>query len=144
MVMPGGRPAKKPGYDREAAIQKLIDQVVELAVEPFDEDEGRDDSLPTISEIAKSMKSTFLRVRKLLITVDYFTSNNARTVQKLEHQGLTITEIMKSTGLGRASVYSYLPYKKGAYNPKQTVFAKSSETINRSSYSPRMWVGKKL
>ena len=117
--MPRGRPAKKPGYDREAAIQKLIDQVVELAVEPFDEDEGRDDSLPTMSEIAKSMESTFLRVRKLLITADYFTSNTARTVQKLERQGLTITEIMKSTGLGRASVYSYLPYKKGAYNLKE-------------------------
>ena len=100
--MPRGRPAKKPGYDREAAIQKLIDRVVELAVEPFDEDEGRDDSLPTMSEIAKSMESTFLRVRKLLITADYFTSNTARTVQKLERQGLTITEIMKSTGLGRA------------------------------------------
>lgn len=117
--MPGGRPAKKPGYDREAVIQKLIDRVVELAVEPFDEDEDRDDSLPTMTEIAKAMKSTFLRVRKLLITADYFTSNNARTVQTLERQGLTIAEIMKSTGLSRASVYSYLPYKKGAYNLKE-------------------------
>ena len=43
----------------------------------------------------------------------------SRSVQKLDCQGLTIAEIMKSTGLGRASVCANSPYKIGAYNLKE-------------------------
>ena len=111
-----GRPAKKPGYDREAEIDSLINTAVDLAVEPFDESIERDDSLPTLTEIAETMETTLLRVRKLLITADYFTSSISCTVQKLKADGLSISEIMTATGLGKASVYSYLPLTKGAYN----------------------------
>lgn len=34
----------------------------------------------------------------------------------MDAAGKKTKEIMSLTGLGRASVYSYLPYKKGAYN----------------------------
>ena len=111
-----GRPAKKPGYDREAEIDSLINTAVDLAVEPFDESIERDPALPTLTEIAETMETTLLRVRKLLITADYFTSSISCTVQKLKADGLSISEIMTATGLGKASVYSYLPLIKGAYN----------------------------
>ena len=111
-----GRPAKKPGYDREAEIDALINTAVDLAVEPFDESIERDPALPTLTEIAETMETTLLRVRKLLITADYFTSSISCTVQKLREQGYGIREIMDRTGLSQASVYSYLPYSKGAYN----------------------------
>lgn len=111
-----GRPAKKPGYDREAEIQSFIDRAVELAVEPFDDFEERDPDLPTMTEIANAMETTLLRVRKLLITADYFTSTTARQIQNMNDRGMSIADIMEITGLGKASVYSYLPYSKGVYN----------------------------
>ena len=111
-----GRPAKKPGYDREAEIDTLINTAVDLAVEPFDDMYERDPALSTLTEIAETMETTLLRVRKLLITADYFTSSISCTVQKLKSDGLSISEIMTATGLGKASVYSYLPLTKGAYN----------------------------
>ena len=110
-----GRPAKKPGYNREAEIKNLIDTAVNLAVEPFDGDE-RDADLPTLTEIADTMETTLLRVRKILITADYFTSEMSRTVQRLNEQGMSVAEIMAATGLSKASVYSYLPHSKGVYN----------------------------
>ena len=114
--MPCGRPAKKPGYDRTAEIKKLINRAVELAVKPFDDTSDRDTNLPTLTEIAEAMGTTLMRVRKLLITGKFYTSPVALEVQKLNAQGMSIEDIMKTTGLGKASVYSYLPYKKGAYN----------------------------
>ncbi len=111
-----GRPKNKPGYDRESQIQMLINTATELAVEPFDESIERDENLPTLTEIADQMETTLLRIRKLLITAEYYSSETAREVQRLKSGGRSINEIMIITGLGKASVYSYLPYNKGAYN----------------------------
>ena len=66
------------------------------------------------------METTILRVRKLLITADYYSTETSRTVQRLFRQGLTIQMIMEATKLGRASVYSYLPYKGLAFNLDQS------------------------
>lgn len=113
--MKRGRPEKRPGYNREEEIQKLITTAVNLAVEPFDDREERDDSLPTVTGIARMMDTTFLRVRKLLITADFFSSSMSRRVQRLNAQGMSIREIMEETGLGRAAADSYLPHRRGAY-----------------------------
>ena len=40
-------------------------------------------------------------------------------VNQLHEQGKTIPEIMKITGLSRASVHSYLPYVRGIYNTEE-------------------------
>ncbi len=101
-----GRPEKKPGYNREAEIQNLINTVVKLAIKPFDNQIERDPFLPSLTEIAEDMGTTLLRVRKLLITADFFRSEIAAEVQKLAEQGMEIPEIMTSTGLGKASVNS--------------------------------------
>ena len=73
---------KKPGYNREEEIDSLINTAVDLAVEPFDESIERDDSLPTLTEIADTMETTLLRVRKLLISGNFYTSSISCTVQK--------------------------------------------------------------
>lgn len=122
-----GRPLKKPGYNRENKIQNLIQSAVELAVEPFDDDE-RNPELPTLTEIADTMETTLLRVRKFLITADFFTSPTSRAVQELDEKGWSIQQIMEKLDLGQASVYSYLPYKKGAYNlPDPTLFSEQGK-----------------
>ena len=77
-------------------------KAVELAVDSFNEDRNLD--LPTLTDIAFAMETTLLRIRKLLILADYFTSEIATEVQELDRQGKSIAEIMKETNLGKASV----------------------------------------
>ena len=57
-----------------------------------------------------------LKLRKILITADVFTSDICTEINALHQSGKKIPEIMKLTGLSRASVHSYLPYTKGIYN----------------------------
>ncbi len=65
---PRGRPKKKPGYDREKEIQSLIQQAVNLFEVPFDDWEEQSSDLPSISFVAEKMKTSHIRVRKMLIT----------------------------------------------------------------------------
>ncbi len=118
------RPKKKPGYDREAEITDLIATAAALFDVPYDDRNDRSEEAPTIVSVAEEMETTILRVRKLLISANMYSTAASRQVQELESQGHTITEIMQTTGLGKASVYSYLPYKKGAYNlPDPTLYS---------------------
>ena len=118
------RPKKKPGYDREAEIADLITTAAALFDVPYDDRIDRPEDAPSIVSVAEEMETTILRVRKLLITAGMFSTTISRQVQELESQGRTIPEIMRITKLGKASVYSYLPYKKGAYNlPDPTLYS---------------------
>ncbi len=69
--------------------------------------------------MAAEFDITLLKVRKVLITAGVYATDTSEQVQNLKVQGKTIPEIMEITGLSRASVHSYLPYKKGIYNAKE-------------------------
>ena len=112
---PRGRPKKKPDYDRQKNIQELLEQAVKLFEIPFDDRDERPPVAPTISFVAGKMKTSRMRVRKLLITADFFSSATSRKVQEMHRKERTIQEISDETGLGRAAVHSYLPYEKGIY-----------------------------
>lgn len=73
----------------------------------------------SLRDVAAEFDITLLKVRKILITVGAYTTDISERVQKLKQQGKTIPEIIEITGLSRASVHSYLPYKKGIYNAKE-------------------------
>ena len=127
-----GRPKKKPGYNREAHIEKLIGSAVALFGEPFDDRDARSEDAHSIEVVAKAMCITPVKVRKLLITADYFTTEISREIQRLHKLGKTVNEIMAKTGLKQASVYSYLPYKKGAYNLQEpTLYAEQTRLFRR-------------
>lgn len=111
-----GRPRKKPGYNRGREVQELIQAAADLFEVPYDDREPRDQNAPTLLAVAEEMQTTTLRVRKLLITANMYSTETARNVQEMTRRGMTIGEIMKQTALGHASVSSYLPYKKGAYD----------------------------
>lgn len=66
------------------------------------------------------MNTTILRTRKLLITAEYYSTETSRTVQTLVAEGRSGEEIIAATGLKRASINSYLPYKNLAFNLDQT------------------------
>jgi hypothetical protein len=62
---------------------------------------------------------TRLKVRKLLITAGVYSSDISEEVNRLKAEKKTVQEIMEITGLGRSSVYSYLPYSRTAYNVEE-------------------------
>lgn len=70
----------------------------------------------SLRSLADELNISLLKLRKLLITADVFTSDICTEINDLHQSGKKIPEIMKLTGLSRASVHSYLPYTKGIYN----------------------------
>ena len=83
-----GRPKKKPGYCREDQIEELIDEAVSLFGEPYDDRDDRPEDAPTIESVAEALGVTPVKVRKLLITADYFSSVISRRVQALHRKGI--------------------------------------------------------
>lgn len=59
---------------------------------------------------------TALKARKLLITAGVYSTALSRQIAKLQSKKMKLEQIMSTTGLGRASVHSYLPYSKIPYN----------------------------
>ena len=111
-----GRPKKKPGYSREKQISNLINKAVELYREPYADRDKRSEDAPTLEAVAAAMNTTPVRVRKMLVTASVFSTAISREVQALHKSGMSLETIMERTSLGKASVYSYLPYIKGVYN----------------------------
>ena len=111
---------KKKHTNPVESMHQLMEQVVSLFEEPYDDRDGREDKLPSVRAVADEMDTTILRVRKLLITADFYSTEISRRVQELVEQGYSIEKIMEETELGRASVYSYLPYHGLAFNLDQT------------------------
>lgn len=97
-----GRPRKNPEYNPEEQFQKMLEDV-----------KGAYENADSLRSLASELNMTLLKLRKLLITAGIFTSDICMEVNQLHEQGKTIPEIMKITGLSRASVHSYLPYVRG-------------------------------
>lgn len=103
-----GRPKKKPDYNAEKQFDSFL-QELSLAYE----------EAASMRGLAEELHITLLKLRKLLITAGVFTSDICTEVNELRKQGKSVPEIMKITGLSRASVQSYLPYCKGLYNAEE-------------------------
>ena len=113
--MQRGRPRKKPGYNREDNIQELLQTAVSLFGEPYDDRDERSPDAPSLSSVARAMNTTPMRVRRLLITAEYYSTESSRKVQALQEEGYSIGQIMEETGLKAAAVYGNLPFIRGAY-----------------------------
>ena len=104
-----GRMKKKTG-DPSEALKRLVARAAELYEEPFDDRDGREDGLPSVRAVAEEMGTTVLKARKMLITAGYYSTETGRKIREYADRGMPVPEIMEKTGLGQASVYSYLPY----------------------------------
>ena len=111
---------KKKNINPQQSMEQLLKRAAELFEEPYDDRDDRDADLPSIRSVADKLETTLLRTRKLLITADMFSTNTSRTVQGMASKGKRIEEIMEATGLKKASINSYLPYKNLAFNLDQT------------------------
>lgn len=135
-----GRPRKNPSYDKNKVNNELLKRVVDLFGEPFDDRVERSDEAPTIREVAMALETSPLRIRKILITAEYYSTETSRRVRALHEDGYSTKQIMDKTGLKAASVNSYLPYTKGAYNLPEL----SLNSERRRIYKRRNLACKKL
>ena len=104
-----GRKPLKPSYDAAAILQEQMEAAVALYT---------NNSLQTIADI---LSLNPIKVRKLLITAGVYESEIADAVNSAfeEKQGMPYKEALEAVAaelnLSKASVTSYLPYKKGVY-----------------------------
>ena len=111
---------KRKNTNPALSMEQLLSQAIELFQEPYDDRDERDAFLPSLRTVATALNTTILRTRKLLITAECYSTSISRTVQTLVAEGRSVEEVMALTGLGRASVNSYLPYKNLAFLLDQT------------------------
>ena len=107
------RPKKKPNYNPHQIMQEFMDAIADAFGFYDDRD---DDTAPGLNAVAAEFGITSLKARKLLITAGVYSTALSRQIAELHSDGAKIEQMMKITGLSRASVHSYLPYTKIPYN----------------------------
>ena len=107
----GGRKKLKPEYDAGKNLKEQMDAAVAL----YEED-------CSLQSIANALKLNPIKVRKLLITAGVYESEVAEKVKntieeyrETKDYKTSILSTANTLKLSKASVTSYLPYKKGVY-----------------------------
>ena len=108
------RKKKKPDYNAEKIMQEFIVAVADAFGE-YDDCNKADRSNQSLNSVAAEFGITALKARKLLITAGVYSTGTSRRISELKTAGHSMQQIMEYTGLGRASVHSYLPYTKIPY-----------------------------
>jgi len=99
---------KKKSYDAEAVMQELLNTVDELY-----QLHGQ------IKAVAKELDLAELKVKKLLITSKRISYPQTEEIQKMLRSGASMSEVMDSLCLSRASINAYLPYSKVPYKESE-------------------------
>ena len=109
----GGRKKSKPEFDAGKNLKVQMDAAVAL----YEED-------CSLQDIADALNLNPIKVRKLLITAGVYESEIAEKVQdtfeeyrETQDYKTSILSTSSILNLSKASVTSYLPYKKGVYFP---------------------------
>ena len=123
----GGRKKLKPEYDAGKNLKDQMDAAVALYEE--------DCSLQSIADV---LNLNPIKVRKLLITAGVYKSNAAKKVKntfeeyrKTQDYKTAILSTAAVLKLSKASVTSYLPYRKGVYFPSTAEKGKISVGAER-------------
>ena len=109
----GGRKKLKPEYDARKNLKEQMESAVALYEEKC-----------SLQDIADALALNPIKVRKLLITAGVYESEVAKKVQdtfeeyrETQDYKTAILSTANTLQLSKASVTSYLPYKKGVYFP---------------------------
>ena len=111
-----GRYKNNPDYDAVVLSQRLMDLLV------FDyNNPGSGEVVPgtgkmQITKLAKKHNISVLKVRKLLVSSGALKNEKTIQIHRMKAEGKSVSEIVKITGLSKASINSYLPYSKIIYN----------------------------
>lgn len=121
--------------------EDLIEEACSLFGEPYDDrstpsdlflsPHGQKPEHVSLRSVAEEMEISVVKVRKLLISGGFYSTSTSRKVQKLYNEAReaylgkgektaqaekhAVIIVCEKTHLGRASVYSYLPFKNDAY-----------------------------
>ena len=109
----GGRKKLKPEFDAGKKLKEQMESVVALY-----------DSEMSLQAIADALGLNPIKVRKLLITAGVYESDVAEKVQdafekyrETQDYKTALLSTAAALDLSKASITSYLPYKKGVYFP---------------------------
>ena len=123
----GGRKKLKPEYDAGKNLKKQMESAVALY-----------DSEMSLQAIGEELGLNPIKVRKLLITADVYESEVAEKVQatfqkyrETQDYKTAILSTANTLKLSKASVTSYLPYRKGVYFPSTAEKGKISVGAER-------------
>ena len=123
----GGRKKLKPEYDAGKNLKEQMESAVALY-----------DSEMSLQAIGEELGLNPIKVRKLLITAGVYESEVAEKVQDIfeeyretQDYRTSILSTANTLQLSKASVTSYLPYKKGVYFPSTTATEKISVGAER-------------
>lgn len=103
-----GRKKLRPDYDTEKVQWELIGITKDLYGMGYH-----------YRQIARELGLSVSKVVKLLITGGEYSSDICQVINGLYSNGKSVSEIQKQLAVSRATVQSYLPYKKGVYNTKE-------------------------
>lgn len=139
--------------------EDLIKTACSLFGEPYDDREsstslflsphGQKPEHVSLRSVAESIEISVVKVRKLLISGGFYSTSTSRRVQKLYNEAReaylkrgmnpahaekhAVITVCEKTHLGRASVYSYLPFKNDAYGLDE----KSPAAVRQERYRKR-------
>lgn len=123
----GGRKKLKPEYDAGKNLKEQMESAVALY-----------DSEMSLQAIGEELRLNPIKVRKLLITADVYESEVAEKVQatfqeyrETQDYKTSILSTANTLKLSKASVTSYLPYRKGVYFPSTAEKGKISVGAER-------------
>ena len=123
----GGRKKLKPEYDAGKKLKEQMESAVALY-----------NSEMSLQAIGEELGLNPIKVRKLLITADVYESEVAEKVRdtfeeyrETQNYKEAILSTANALQLSKASVTSYLPYKKGVYFPSTTSTEKISVGAER-------------
>ena len=88
----------------------------------------------SIIETAKICEVSTVKVRKILITAQLWSSKTSDAIADLLEQGKTTAEIADELCMSVKNVQAYMPYERGAYGGDE----RSLEAIRSSKYRQRM------
>ena len=111
------RVKKKPNYDPETIQKEMIEICRSLC---FGDMKGTQlSSRQSFRHAARELDISVSKVIELLIMGGYYTSDICEKINTLYDNGMTISEIQDELSVSRATVQSYLPYRKGIYKARE-------------------------
>lgn len=111
-----GRHKKKPDCIARRTSANVFVQVISCFMSEYDDRNPDSPFHINLRYVADKCGISILKARKILITAGKYSTEKSRTIQRLSDEGKSITDIMTVMHLSKASVYSYLPYKRPLYN----------------------------
>ena len=92
----------------------------------------------SVKSVAAKLNLSVVKVRKILITEELWTSKSSAAIGQLYTSGRTVPEIAKNLCMTEKNVQAYIPYTKGLYNGLN----RSVSALNSADYRKRIQIAR--